>query len=110
MNLGLRIGSRIRSKIRQVAFFLPMGLPQDAVDVVDVDGLVAGPDRFDQTADAEVSCFAEDTIGRADDEVDGGAGQGVVSQAVPVRILIAFVAKLTLYGFWLANRRFAELL
>ena len=34
----------------------------------------------------------------------------VMMVIVPVRILVAFVAELTLYGFWLGNRRFAELL
>ena len=46
------------SEVGEVAFFLPVGLPQDAVDVVDVDGFVAGPHRFDQAAHAEVSCLS----------------------------------------------------
>ena len=30
----------------QVAFLAPMGLEQDAVDLVDIDGLVGGANRF----------------------------------------------------------------
>ena len=48
-----------------------MGLQQDAVDVVEVDGFVGGADGFDQAADAEVAGPAQDAVGGADDEVEG---------------------------------------
>src|SRR5271155_4514411 len=67
--------------IDEVGFLLPVGLHQDAVDVVDVDGLVGAADGLDQTADAEVAGLAQDAVGGADDEIDGGLREGVVSEA-----------------------------
>ena len=61
------------SEVDEVGFLLPVGLHQDAVDVVDVDGLVGGADGLDQAADAEVAGLAQDAVGGADDEVDGRA-------------------------------------
>src|SRR5271156_3964709 len=66
------------SIIDEVGFLLPVGLHQDAVDVVDVDGLVGAADGLDQTADAEVAGLAQHAIGGADDEVHGRAAEGVV--------------------------------
>ena len=60
---------------------MPVGLQEDAVDVVDVDGLVGGADGLDQAADAEVAGLAQDAVGGADDQVDGGACEGVVAEA-----------------------------
>ena len=62
------------SVVDEVGFLLPVGLHEDAVDVVDVDGLVGGADGLDQAADAEVAGLAQDAVGGADDEVDGGCG------------------------------------
>jgi hypothetical protein len=64
-----------------VGVFLPVRLQEDAVDVVDVDALVGGADRLDQAADAEVAGLAQDAVGGADNEVDGGSGEGVVGQS-----------------------------
>ncbi len=69
------------SVVGKVGFLLPVGLQEDAVDVVDVDGLVGAADGFDHAADAEVAGLAQDAIGRADDEIDGGAGKGVVPES-----------------------------
>ena len=53
------------SIIDQVGFLLPVGLQEDAVDVVDVDGLGGGADGLDQAADAEVAGLAQDAVGDA---------------------------------------------
>ena len=112
-----------------------MRLQEDAVDVVDVDGFVGTADRFDQAADAEVFGSAQHAVGGANDQVDRGLGEGVVSQSdavefaedefaqgvgvqafgdhricVPSEILIAFFAEFTLNGFWLSEGPIAELL
>ena len=73
-NHGLLRGWHVdrRSEVDEVGFLLPVGLQEDAVDVVDVDGLVGGADGLDQAADAEVAGLAQDAVGGADDEVDGG--------------------------------------
>jgi hypothetical protein len=65
----------------EVGVLVPVGLHEDAVDVVDVDGLVGGADGLDQAADAEVAGLAQDAVGGADDEVDGGLREGVVSES-----------------------------
>ena len=57
-----------------------MGLHQDAVDVVDVDGFVGGADGLDQAADAEVANLAQDAVGRASNQVKSSLGEGVVSK------------------------------
>ena len=49
---------RRRLEVDEVGFFLPVGLHQDAVDVVDVDGSVGRTHRLDQAADAEVAGLA----------------------------------------------------
>lgn len=60
---------------------MPVGLQEDAVDVVDVDGFVGGADGFDHAADAEVAGLSQDAVGGADDEIDGGLREGVVAEA-----------------------------
>ena len=70
-----------RLVVDEVGFLLPVGLQEDAVDVVDVDGFVGAADGLDQAADAEVAGLAQDAVGGADDEIDGGAGEGVVSES-----------------------------
>ena len=58
-----------------------MGLQEDAINVVDVDGSVGASNGLDQAADAEIAGLAQDAVGGTDDEVDGGSGEGVVGQA-----------------------------
>ena len=70
-----------RLEVDEVGFLLPMGLHEDAVDVVDVDGFVGGANGLDHAADAEIAGLAQDAVGGADDEIDGGAGEGVVSES-----------------------------
>jgi len=78
---GLRSGPGRQSEVDQVGFLLPMGLQEDAVDVVDVDGFVGGADGLDHAADAEIAGLAQDAVGGADDEVDGGAGEDIVGES-----------------------------
>src|SRR5271156_1221467 len=65
--VGARWGQETRaerglSEVDQVGFFLPVGLQEDAVDVVDVDGLVGAADGFDHAADAKVAGLAQDAV------------------------------------------------
>src|SRR5271157_5820201 len=76
-----KVGTKWPSVVDEVGFLLPVGLQEDAVDVVDVDGLVGASDGLDHAADAEIAGQAQDAVGGADDEVDGGAGDDVVRQS-----------------------------
>jgi len=58
-----------------------MGLHEDAVDVVDVDGFVGGANGLDHAADTEVAGLAQNAVGGADDEIDGRLREGVVAEA-----------------------------
>ena len=62
----------LASEVGQIGFFLPMRLEQDAIDVVDVDGLVGAADGLDHAADAEIAILAQDAIGGTNNEIDGG--------------------------------------
>jgi len=68
------------SEVDEVGFLLPVGLQEDAVDVVDVDGLVGGADSLDHAADAEIAGLAQHAVGTADNQVDGGLSEGVVAE------------------------------
>ena len=72
---------------------MPVGLHEDAVDVVDADGFVGAADGLDEAADAEVSGLAEDAVGGADDEVDGRWGEGVVAESDAVEFAEDEVAR-----------------
>ena len=69
------------SVIGEIGVFVPVGLQQDAVDDVDVDGALGGADGFDEASDGEVSGASEDAVGGADEEVDGGGREGVVAES-----------------------------
>src|SRR5262249_36506509 len=45
------------SEVDEVGFLLPVGLQEDAVDVVDFDGFVGGADGLDHAADAEIAAW-----------------------------------------------------
>src|SRR6185369_3935337 len=77
---------RPASKVDEVGLLLPVRLQQHAVDIVDVDGLVRAADGLDQTANAQVARLAQDAVGGADDQVDGGRREGVVAQADAVEL------------------------
>jgi hypothetical protein len=74
----------VGSIIAEVGLLLPMGLHEDAVDVVDVDGSVSGADGFDEATDAEVAGLAQNAVGGTNDQVNGRLGEGVVSEPGPV--------------------------
>ena len=61
-----------------------MRLDQDAVDVVDVDGLFAGANGVEHAGEAQVAGFAQDAIGRANDQVERALRERVVPQAKAV--------------------------
>jgi hypothetical protein len=46
-----------------------------------IDGGFGGAEGFDEAANAEVAGLAEDAVGGADDEVDGGWGEGVAAES-----------------------------
>ena len=65
-----------------------MGLQEDAVDVVDVDGFVRGADGFDHAADAKVAGLAKDAVGGADEVAAIGLdneGESVVACQLDAR-------------------------
>ena len=72
---------------RVVIVFSPVGLKEDAVDVLEVHdaGLVA--DGFDEGAEAEVAGAAKDPFARADDQRQGFGGEGVVAKAGAVELI-----------------------
>jgi hypothetical protein len=47
------------SEVDEVGFLLPVQLHEDAVDVIDVDGLRTTADGFDHGADAELACLPQ---------------------------------------------------
>jgi hypothetical protein len=61
--LGEVVTDQRCSEVDEVGFLLPMGLHQDAIDVIDVDGLGTTADCFDHAANAEVACLTQDAIG-----------------------------------------------
>lgn len=69
------------SEIGEVAVFSPVRLDQDAVDDVNVDAFVRGTDGFEHAAQDQVAGLAQDAVGRADDQVERGLGEGVVPEA-----------------------------
>ena len=81
MEAGLSPLTTHHSEVGEVGFLLPVGLQEDAVDDVDVDGFVGGADGLDHAADAEVAGLAQDAVGGADDEINGGLREGVVAKS-----------------------------
>src|SRR5271155_3238960 len=75
-----------RSIIDQVGLLLPVGLQEDAVDVVDVDGLAGAATPLNQAPEAEMGGLARHAGGRGEEGVDGGAGEGVVPQSGAVEL------------------------
>jgi len=62
-------------------------LDEDAVDLLEVDGASFIANGFQERAEAEVAEFAEQSVGGADDEVDGLLGEGVVTEADAVQLV-----------------------
>ena len=63
-----------------------MRLHQNAVDVVDVDGFIRTADGLDHAAHTEIAGLAQDAVGGADDQLDGGLREGVVPQPDAVEL------------------------
>ena len=71
----------------EVMFFPPVGLHEDAVDLVEASFALAIPDGFKQGADAQVACAAQVPFGGADDECECVVGEGAVSEAAAVELV-----------------------
>jgi predicted dehydrogenase len=52
------------SVVDEVGVLVPVGLHQDAVDVVDVDGLGGAADGLDQAADTEIAGLTQHAVGK----------------------------------------------
>ena len=61
--------------------FSPVGLHEDAVDLVDADDLFAVADGLEHGGDAEVAGTPEQAFGRAYNEGDGVIAEGVMTHA-----------------------------
>jgi hypothetical protein len=64
-----------------------MGLEEDAVDLLEVNGAGLIPDRFDEGADAQIPGAAQEALGGTDDEGERVLGEGVVPQSGPVELV-----------------------
>jgi hypothetical protein len=56
-------------------FFSPVGLGEDGVEVLQIDGTGLITDRFDQRAEAEVAGVPQDALAGTDDESEGFGGK-----------------------------------
>jgi hypothetical protein len=65
-----------------------VGLDEDAVDGVDVDGAILCTQTFEQTRQAQIPCLPQYAFDRPDDEIDGGGGEGVVSKSCRVETAV----------------------
>ena len=54
-----------------VALLSPVRLQQDAIDLLEVDGLGAIADSLDEGAETEIAYASQEAFRRADDERDG---------------------------------------
>ena len=73
----------------------PVGLQQDGVDLLEVDGFGLVADCFDEAADGEVFDGAEGAFGAAGDEVEGGFGEGAVREVLNSKLSSSGFTKLT---------------
>jgi hypothetical protein len=69
-----------RSSVRQVDLLAPVGLKQDAVDLLELDGLGAVAHGFEQRGEAEISGLAQASFGRTHDEAERVVGEGAVGE------------------------------
>ena len=66
----------------------PVGLVEDLIDVLDVDGFGLCPDGFEHASEAEVFGGAEVAVADLFDEVESGLGKGVVREAGAVELVM----------------------
>jgi hypothetical protein len=69
----------------------PVGLEEDGVDLLEIDGLGAVADGFDERTDAEVFDGSEGAFRGADDEVEGLLREGVVGKADVIELAVDVV-------------------
>ena len=66
--------------MRQVDLLAPVGLKQDAVDLLELDGFGAVAHGLEQGAKTEISRLAQAAFGRAHDEAERVVGEGAVGE------------------------------
>ena len=70
-----------------VMMFSPVGLHEDAIDVLECDGPALLADGLDEGAEAEVASASDEAIARSDDECQGLIGEGVVCQSNAIELI-----------------------
>lgn len=73
--------------VAQVVFTPPVGLQEDAVDLLEIDGLGSVSDRHHHGSDAEVSDVPPDPFARSCNEAEGIDGEGVVAERDLVELI-----------------------
>lgn len=63
-----------------------MGLNEDVVDLLELDGADLVAHGFDQRAQAQVAGAAQQALGGADDQGQGVGAEGVMAQAGAVQL------------------------
>lgn len=71
----------------------PVGLEEDSVNLLEIDGFGAVPDGFDHGTDAEVLHGPEGAFGTSGDEVDGLFGKGGVGEADTFKLPVDVVGE-----------------
>ena len=69
-----------------VALFAPVRLQQDAIDLIEVDGLGAISDSLDEGAEAEVAYASQQALRRADDQRERLEREGRVRESGAVEL------------------------
>ena len=77
---------RLVLRERLVAVISPVGLNEDAVDLLEIDGADLVAHRFDQGAETEIAGAPQQAFGGADDEGQGLRAESVVAQAGAVEL------------------------
>ena len=67
--------------------FSPVGLHEDAINVLECDGACLFTNDFDEGAQTEVTRTSEQAFTRSDDESQGVIGEGVVSQSDTIELV-----------------------
>ena len=77
---------RLGLRERLVAVISPVGLNEDAVDLLEIDGADLVAHRFDQRAEAQIAGAPQQAFGGADEESQGLRAESVVAQAGAVEL------------------------
>src|SRR5271165_6347191 len=84
-----RICSRVQRLVLRewfIAVISPMGLNEDPVDLLEIDGADLIAHGLDQRTEAEIAGAAQQALGGADNEGQGVRGEGIVAQARAVQL------------------------